>query len=292
MQSSLVNAEVFFASVKHINVLVIYKKGKGLERMNYSIYVADQNDEFRTALCRYMADSGYTIAGDSADAYNVVSEICRTEPDIVILDLWLKGSDGISLIRRIKAMAPKTPYFAVVTAITEVDIINEAVGEGAILCIQKPCTPSEVEKRLVGILNRISEKTKTDTGKDLEAQVTRLIHHVGIPAHIKGYQYLRCAIIATYNDPNLINSITKQLYPMIARMHETTSSRVERAIRHAIEVAWDRGDCDVLSELFGYTVQKTKGKPTNSEFIALISDNLRLANKNGKREAEDFFAMR
>lgn len=260
--------------------------------MNYSIYIADQNNEFRTALCKYMADSGYNVLGDSSDAYTIVNDICRMTPDVVILDLWLKGSDGISLIRRIKAMAPKVPYFAVVTAITEVDIINEAVGEGAILCIQKPCTPSEVEKRLERILKRLFDKSENGAVKDLEAQVTRLIHHVGIPAHIKGYQYLRCAIIATYNDPNLINSITKQLYPMIARMYDTTSSRVERAIRHAIEVAWDRGDCDVLSELFGYTVQKTKGKPTNSEFIALISDNLRLANKSSVKESEEYLALR
>jgi two-component system response regulator (stage 0 sporulation protein A) len=114
---------------------------------------------------------------------------------------------------------------------------------------------------------------------DLEAQVTKIIHQIGVPAHIKGYQYLRTAIIMAINDTEVINSVTKVLYPTVAKQYGTTSSRVERAIRHAIEVAWDRGDLDVLNSFFGYTVQNSRGKPTNSEFIAMIADNLRLKNK-------------
>ena len=116
-------------------------------------------------------------------------------------------------------------------------------------------------------------------GSDLEAQVTKIIHQIGVPAHIKGYQYLRTAIIMAINDNDIINCVTKVLYPSVAKQYGTTSSRVERAIRHAIEVAWDRGDLDVLNSFFGYTIQNARGKPTNSEFIAMIADNLRLKNK-------------
>ncbi len=119
----------------------------------------------------------------------------------------------------------------------------------------------------------------SDEDADLETQVTKILHKIGVPAHIKGYQYLRTAIIMTVENNNLINSVTKILYPSVAKTYETTSSRVERAIRHAIEVAWDRGDLDVLNSYFGYTIQNERGKPTNSEFIAMISDNLRLKNR-------------
>jgi two-component system response regulator (stage 0 sporulation protein A) len=120
---------------------------------------------------------------------------------------------------------------------------------------------------------------KALTGSDMESQVTRIIHQIGVPAHIKGYQYLRTAILLTISDSETINSVTKVLYPSVAKMYQTTSSRVERAIRHAIEVAWDRGDVDILNSYFGYTIQNSRGKPTNSEFIAMIADNLRLTNK-------------
>lgn len=253
--------------------------------MSFSLYVADQSTEFRTALLEHMLNSGVEVLGDTGDASTAISEICSLRPDVVIIDLWLKGADGATVIRNISSMMEKPPCFVVVSAISEIDIVGEAIDAGAVLCIHKPCTPQEIERRISRITEHIGD-TQPDSSGALEAQVTRLIHHVGIPAHIKGYQYLRTAIIATYNDATLINSITKRLYPMIATAYGTTSSRVERAIRHAIEVAWDRGDCDVLSELFGYTVQKTKGKPTNSEFIALISDNLRLTNKSSA--AKDF----
>ena len=118
-----------------------------------------------------------------------------------------------------------------------------------------------------------------EVGNDMEVQVTKIIHQIGVPAHIKGYQYLRSAILLTVSDPNTINSVTKVLYPTVAKMYSTTASRVERAIRHAIEVAWSRGDVDVLLSYFGYTIQESKGKPTNSEFIAMIADNLRLTSK-------------
>ena len=125
----------------------------------------------------------------------------------------------------------------------------------------------------------VSDKTQSDLTPDIEAQVTRIIHQIGVPAHIKGYQYLRTAILLTVKDSDIINSVTKVLYPSVAKKYQTTTSRVERAIRHAIEVAWDRGDVDTLNSYFGYTIQNNRGKPTNSEFIAMIADNLRLKYK-------------
>lgn len=248
--------------------------------MSYSIYIADQNEEFRASFTEHLLNNGVEVAGETDDGIKAVNDIIRLKPDIVILDLWLKGADGVTVIRNTIGAMQDPPSFVVVTALSEVDLINEAMEAGAVQCVHKPCTMQELDGKISRALRmRVGSIKEQDNGADLEAQVTKLIHYIGIPAHIKGYQYLRCAIIETYLDPGLINSVTKRLYPHIAKTYGTTSSRVERAIRHAIEVAWDRGDCDVLSELFGYTVQKSKGKPTNSEFIALISDNLRLTNK-------------
>ena len=141
-----------------------------------------------------------------------------------------------------------------------------------------PCSNFKIKNNFKkGVVSKMEQTV--EVGNDVEVQVTRIIHQIGVPAHIKGYQYLRSAILLTVTEPNTINSVTKVLYPTVAKMYSTTASRVERAIRHAIEVAWSRGDVDVLLSYFGYTIQESKGKPTNSEFIAMIADNLRLMNK-------------
>ena len=161
-------------------------------------------------------------------------------------------------------------------------MLTDAISAGADYCIMKPCECSAVVQKLEKAFNTPSSTAfhaESPLNNDLESQITGIIHQIGVPAHIKGYQYLRCAIMMTVENADLINSITKELYPSVAKTFGTTSSRVERAIRHAIEVAWDRGDVDVINSYFGYTVQSQRGKPTNSEFIALISDNLRLRNK-------------
>ena len=170
-------------------------------------------------------------------------------------------------------------------------MLSEAVDAGAHYCIMKPCEYSALSGKIERALSNPDKSTAksasfpdsrssdVEESADLETLVTKIIHQIGVPAHIKGYQYLRSAIIMTIDNPELIGSITKQLYPSVAKAYGTTSSRVERAIRHAIEVAWDRGDIDVINSFFGYTVQSTRGKPTNSEFIALVADSLRLKNK-------------
>ena len=180
-------------------------------------------------------------------------------------------------------MSGKTkPVFIITASVYNPAMISEAVNAGADYCLMKPCEASSVISKLEKAFSApavTNNSPASEIHNDLETQITGIIHQIGVPAHIKGYQYLRCAIMMTVENADLINSITKELYPSVAKTFGTTSSRVERAIRHAIEVAWDRGDVDVINSYFGYTVQSQRGKPTNSEFIALISDNLRLKNK-------------
>lgn len=167
------------------------------------------------------------------------------------------------------------------------NIFLEAMGAGAELCLLKPYDIGSLCEHIAEIVRGRQKKpvasrsvaSRDDSIPDLETQVTKIIHQIGVPAHIKGYQYLRTAILLTVNDSDIINSVTKVLYPSVAKKYSTTTSRVERAIRHAIEVAWDRGDVDTLNSYFGYTIQNSRGKPTNSEFIAMIADNLRLKYK-------------
>jgi two-component system response regulator (stage 0 sporulation protein A) len=187
-----------------------------------------------------------------------------------------------------KRVSAYSPVYIVVTGVSNPKMLTEAANAGANYCVIKPCEYSSLSNRLESVLKdrdnpdfKGKAEPVQDEETDLETQVTKIIHQIGVPAHIKGYQYLRSAIIMTMRNTEMINSITKQLYPSVAKLYGTTASRVERAIRHAIEVAWDRGDVDVINSFFGYTVQSTRGKPTNSEFIALVADSLRLKNKNG-----------
>ena len=252
---------------------------------NKTIVIADPGPEFRIGLKSFLAKKGYRIVGDCQDGYAASRLIEETKPDAVILDILLPKLDGIEVINEAKTRIPGySPTFIVVTAIGNNKMLTEATRAGASCCIIKPCEYTALSNRLENALKESlpdsdgasAAKSAPDKEIELETLVTKIIHQIGVPAHIKGYQYLRTAIIMTMHNTELINSITKQLYPSVAKKYGTTSSRVERAIRHAIEVAWDRGDVDVINSYFGYTVQSTRGKPTNSEFIALISDNLRL----------------
>ena len=252
------------------------------------ILIADSNPEFRIGLKSFLSKKGYQVIGDCADGYEAVRLIEESRPDVIILDILLPRLDGIEVMAETKSrLLSYSPVFIVVTGVSNTKMLTEATNAGAYYCIIKPCEYIALSNRIESALkDRDNPKPKqephtlSDTENDLETQVTKIIHQIGVPAHIKGYQYLRSAIIMTMNDTELINSITKQLYPGVAKKYGTTSSRVERAIRHAIEVAWDRGDVEVINSFFGYTVQSSRGKPTNSEFIALVADNLRLKNKN------------
>ena len=249
------------------------------------VLVADSNSDFRNQCVQSLKRLDIEVVGEAADGQEAFAKIARTKPNVVISDLYLGKIDGVGLIRSAKKQMPDDfPAFIMLASFTSQNLFEECCEAGAAYCMLKPIDFNALAERI----KRLSDRTRRRGGAkvpgkdegDLEAQVTKIIHQIGVPAHIKGYQYLRTAIIMAINDTEVINSVTKVLYPTVAKQYSTTSSRVERAIRHAIEVAWDRGDLDVLNSFFGYTVQNSRGKPTNSEFIAMIADNLRLKNKS------------
>jgi Response regulator containing CheY-like receiver, AAA-type ATPase, and DNA-binding domains len=268
------------------------KKGKVKEKMNQRVtcFIADGNQEYRSACAEYLTKNGFEVVGEAPDGATAITKINALRPSIVLIDLWLAKLDGIAVINRFNSdKSAYRPSFIVVTGINNQNMLVEATEAGASYCLMKPVDFAMLSSRILKVCGAAGQSQISSSNNDelkmkfdnidIETQVTKIIHQIGVPAHIKGYQYLRTAIIMTIDDNDIINSVTKILYPSVAKKYSTTSSRVERAIRHAIEVAWDRGDLDVLNSFFGYTIQNTRGKPTNSEFIALIADNLRLKNK-------------
>ena len=242
------------------------------------VYIIDSGNDFRFVCKESLMNMGFRVVGDSGDGGEALVQIKSLKPDVVLLDLWFPGYDPASLIREVKrSLKEDAPKFILVTGVNNRKVLEDAFQGGISACILKPFDYEVLGEKIRQVCSE--ERFRIEDDFDLEAQVTRIIHQVGIPAHIKGYQYLRCAILMTIEDADIINSVTKVLYPTVAKRFGTTTSRVERAIRHAIEVAWDRGDIDTLNSFFGYTIQNNRGKPTNSEFIAMIADNLRLKYK-------------
>ena len=249
------------------------------------ILIADENTDTRKNCREALARVGYTRTEEAGNGEEALRVIERSHPEVVIADVWLSKLDGIGLIRQAGQLnyePDKAPVFIIVSMVSNQNIFVEASRAGASLCLPKPIDYKSLAE-YIGTLTRTRQApaapAQDNTPPDIETQVTKIIHQIGVPAHIKGYQYLRTAILMTISDSDIINSVTKVLYPSVAKKYATTTSRVERAIRHAIEVAWDRGDIDTLNSYFGYTVQNSRGKPTNSEFIAMIADNLRLKYK-------------
>ena len=236
----------------------------------------------REALLRDQRQNSQKEVKNGDEAMKMIS---RQAYDIVISDLWLPSLDAASIMKRTAESGKNTPSFVILTQVSTPSVLMEANRAGASLCMPKPIDYDTFSDKIDMILkNRSNSSASSDKNDaadkiDMETQVTRIIHQIGVPAHIKGYQYLRTAILMTISDNDVINSVTKVLYPSVAKKYQTTTSRVERAIRHAIEVAWDRGDVDTLNSYFGYTIQNSRGKPTNSEFIAMIADNMRLKYK-------------
>lgn len=249
------------------------------------ILIADENNEVRNHIHERLAFSGAGLIDEVKNGDEAMKMISRQSYDIVISDLWLPSLDAASIMKRTAESGKIAPSFVILTQVSTPSVLMEANRAGASLCMPKPIDYDTFSDKIDMILkNRSnssasSDKTNAADKIDMETQVTRIIHQIGVPAHIKGYQYLRTAILMTISDNDVINSVTKVLYPSVAKKYQTTTSRVERAIRHAIEVAWDRGDVDTLNSYFGYTIQNSRGKPTNSEFIAMIADNMRLKYK-------------
>lgn len=250
---------------------------------NAKILLCDENAEERKRLIDFLTKSGFHLIDEAINGDMAIDKLMKGGYDIAIVDLWISGVDGIGIIRNVKKSGLKSkPSFILMSPINNQNVLVEASEVGADMCILKPFDNSSLVGHLDSLLRLRSKsevRSSLSASADMEAQVTKIIHQIGVPAHIKGYQYLRTAILMTIEDNDIINSVTKVLYPTVAKKYQTTTSRVERAIRHAIEVAWDRGDIDTLNSYFGYTIQNSRGKPTNSEFIAMIADNLRLKYK-------------
>lgn len=220
-----------------------------------------------------LEESGqFEIVGSTSDGTQVVEMVRKFKPDLMVLDLLLSGLDGLSILRWMQN--EEKPAILAVSTFVSQEMVAEAGNLGAVMFVSKPYNEEAMVEHLLRLADNRRESFFHKPG--LEEMVTTMIHEVGVPAHIKGYQYVREAIMITVEDMEVINSVTKILYPEVAKRYHTTPSRVERAIRHAIEVAWDRGDIETLQGFFGYTVSNVKGKPTNSEFIAMISDRIRL----------------
>ena len=249
------------------------------------VIIADNSEEFCSSLTAALHQTDrFRVTNTASDGEQAIRLVTEQKPDILVLDLMLAKKDGISVLKAISGLEKKPMVLATSGFITEY-VASAAANLGVRYLMLKPCDMSALVERLEEI--RGGENLRTPASRqtnqqNIETLVTNIIHEIGVPAHIKGYQYLREAIIIAVEDMDVINAITKILYPQVAKTFQTTPSRVERAIRHAIEVAWDRGDLDTLQRFFGYTVSNTKGKPTNSEFIALIADKLQLQLKSSE----------
>ena len=258
-----------------------------------NVAIADDNERMLRLLENIVSsDKDLSVVGTAKDGEAAYKLIKDKEPDVVLLDMVMPKLDGIGVMERVNndENIRKTPSFVMISAVGHEQITESAFSHGADYYIMKPFNNEMVLNRIKSIRNVRSvsdmkmvnayEKVKECSERDLESEITTIIHEIGVPAHIKGYQYLRDAIIMSVQDMEMLNSVTKVLYPGIAKKYHTTASRVERAIRHAIEVAWSRGKMDTIDEMFGYTVSNYKGKPTNSEFIALVTDRIRLQMKD------------
>ena len=241
-----------------------------------TVLLADASEEFRSLLREEIEKTGEFSVETARDGNEVLKKTEEREPDLLVMDAMLVGLDGISVLRQLQKRE-STPMTILTSAFVSDRVLTEASELGVAYFLPKPFETETLLDKMRGLFLQAPKESLPS----LKTMVTSVIHEIGVPAHIKGYQYLREAIMITVRDMDVINAVTKILYPEVAKRYATTPSRVERAIRHAIEVAWDRGDLETLQKYFGYTVSNTKGKPTNSEFIAMIADRLTLEQKNG-----------
>ena len=252
-------------------------------RKKLKIVIADDSTELGQNCAKALKGYGMEVVLCQKDGQQVLNAVRSQKPDVVLADVFMPNLDIIGVLNGIRDMDGKErPMVMAMSSFDNPRLEKETLDAGASYYFLKPFDINTMAERIIqlsGWKNEISPVVVKDnvvTDPELELMVTEIIHQIGVPAHIKGYHYLREAIILSVKNSDIINSVTKLLYPSVAKTYNTTSSRVERAIRHAIEVTWDRGDIDVLNSYFGYTIQNDRGKPTNSEFIAMISDKLRL----------------
>lgn len=273
-----------------------------MDQRSINVLIADDNKEFCNILSDYfLSQKDINVVGVAKDGIEVLELLEDTKPDLVVLDIIMPRLDGLGVLERLNSMnLNPMPRVIILSAVGQDKITQRAIALGADYYVVKPFDMDVLSNRIREMFsNQISTESvrrssssvssltssldvkvkSSNTALDLESEITNIIHEIGVPAHIKGYMYLREAITLVVNDIELLSAVTKELYPAIAKKYNTTASRVERAIRHAIEVAWSRGQVDTINKLFGYTIHNEKGKPTNSEFIAMVADKLRLKNK-------------
>jgi two-component system response regulator (stage 0 sporulation protein A) len=263
-----------------------------MELKKIKVCVVDDNRELVGLLEDYISSQDdMEVAGIAHNGQECLDMLASVDPDVLVLDIIMPHLDGLAVLERLRELKKGTfPNVIMLTAFGQEDVTKKAVELGASYFILKPFDMENLGNHIRQVSGKSSPVTRKlpsttyrpqaeQKPKNLDASITSIIHEIGVPAHIKGYLYLREAISMVYNDIELLGSITKVLYPDIAKKYNTTASRVERAIRHAIEVAWSRGNIDSISSLFGYTVSMSKAKPTNSEFIAMVADKLRLEHK-------------
>ncbi len=247
-----------------------------------SVLLADNSDYFAVPCANVMKAHGLDVTMTEKDGKAVLEALTHHHPDVVLMDLFLPRLDALGVLSGLEQMnLTHRPRMMIMSGFDNPALEREVMAAGADYYFLKPFDAAAMAARIQTLCGEKSPAARSTAReqaacRDLEMQVTEIIHQIGVPAHIKGYQYLRDAILMAIEDEQIINAVTKRLYPAVAKKHATTSSRVERAIRHAIEVAWDRGDVDTLTAYFGYTIHNERGKPTNSEFIAMISDKFRL----------------
>ncbi|MBO4734496.1 MAG: sporulation transcription factor Spo0A [Clostridia bacterium] len=251
------------------------------------VIVADDSAGLGQNCERSLKSYGMDVTVCPKDGLKVIEAARRIKPDVILADVFMPNTDILGVLAEVNKMDEKErPLVMAMSSFDNSRLEKEMLDGGACYYFLKPFDMNTLAQRIIkmaGWKNEASPvllKNNVLTDSELELMVTEIIHQIGVPAHIKGYHYLRESIILSVKNSDIINSVTKLLYPTVAKKYNTTSSRVERAIRHAIEVAWDRGDIDVLNSYFGYTIQNDRGKPTNSEFIAMISDKLRLQLKS------------
>ena len=242
-----------------------------------TVVLADADQVFCDMLKENIEETGeFKVVGVAADGQSALRLVQERKPQLLLSEVVLPGLDGMGLLDRLAELATQ-PKVILISSLYRNEIVKQALKRNISYFMPKPFEPGSLLERMRQVMDLGSEPE--DEYQALQRRVTTVIHEVGVPAHIKGYQYVREAIVIAVQDIEVINGVTKVLYPEVAKRYNTTPSRVERAVRHAIEVAWDRGDLETLQSYFGYTVSNTKGKPTNSEFIAMIADKIRLEGK-------------